>query len=110
MNTKKSNLDLIDIHNHVGVDLLFYLNGHHPYAQSWLVLAKEAEANGIGMLGVFPMVSHLALGIEGMRRGVVDFLTWPTAPFRSGWWIPAGLPSGKSRACGNCGRPPCVAC
>ena len=72
LNTKKSNLDLIDIHNHVGVDLLFYLNGHYPYAQSWPVLAKEAEANGIGRLGVFPMVSHLALGIEGMRRGLVD--------------------------------------
>jgi len=72
LNNKRQTLDLIDIHNHVGVDLLFYLNRHHPYAQSWPVLAKEAEENGIGMLGVFPMVSHLALGIEGMRRGVVD--------------------------------------
>lgn len=68
MNNKKSNFDLIDIHNHVGVDLLFYLNGHYPYAQSWPVLAKEADANGIEMLGVVPMVSHFALGIEGMRR------------------------------------------
>lgn len=71
---KNETLDqgLIDIHNHVGVDLLFYLNGHHPYAQSWPVLAREAESCGIRTLGVFPMVSHLALGIEGMRRGVVD--------------------------------------
>jgi hypothetical protein len=24
---------LIDCHNHLGVDLFFYLNGYHPYAQ-----------------------------------------------------------------------------
>jgi predicted TIM-barrel fold metal-dependent hydrolase len=72
LNNETLNSDLIDIHNHVGVDLLFYLNSHLPYAQSWSVLAREAEACGIRTLGVFPMVSHLALGIEGMRRGVVD--------------------------------------
>jgi predicted TIM-barrel fold metal-dependent hydrolase len=72
LNNEILNSGLIDIHNHVGVDLLFYLNGHHPYSQSWPVLAAEAEACGIRRLGVWPMVSHLALGIEGMRRGVVD--------------------------------------
>ena len=72
MNDKVKKAGLIDIHNHVGVDLLFYLNRHHPYAQSWSVLAREAEENGISMVGVFPMVSNLTLGLEGMRRGLAD--------------------------------------
>jgi hypothetical protein len=35
---------LIDCHNHIGVDLLFYLRGEFPYAQHLSAMVAEGRA------------------------------------------------------------------
>jgi predicted TIM-barrel fold metal-dependent hydrolase len=64
-----SRKSLIDGHTHVGVDLLFYLRGHYPYAQDWSTLASQGAAAGIDRFVVFPMVTHLAFDIASLRTG-----------------------------------------
>ncbi len=60
---------LIDCHNHLGVDLFFYLNGFHPYAQDLPTLVTEGRHCGIDRWVVFPMVSNLTFDVTAMRRG-----------------------------------------
>ena len=60
---------LIDCHNHLGVDLFFYLNGFHPYAQDLPALVIEGRHCGIDRWVVFPMVSNLTFDVPAMRRG-----------------------------------------
>lgn len=62
---------LIDGHTHIGVDPMFYLRGHYPYALDWPTLQHHGDLAGIGRFVVFPMVTHLALGIPGMRKGEI---------------------------------------
>ena len=59
---------LIDCHNHLGVDLFFYLNGYHPYAQDLPTLVTEGGHCGIDRWVVFPMVSNLTFDVPAMRR------------------------------------------
>jgi len=54
---------IIDCHNHVGSDLLFYLHGDFPYAQHLVAMHDEGRALGIDRWIVFPFVSHLALDV-----------------------------------------------
>ncbi|MCX6934971.1 MAG: amidohydrolase family protein [Verrucomicrobia bacterium] len=63
---------LIDGHTHLGVDLLFYLRGHSPYAQSWNTLTAQGEAVGIQHFVVFPMVSHLGLHLRSLQKGQIS--------------------------------------
>jgi hypothetical protein len=58
----------IDGHNHLGVDLFFYLNGYHPYAQDLPALVTEGRHCGIDRWVVFPMVSNLTFDVPAMRR------------------------------------------
>jgi len=60
---------LIDCHNHLGVDLFFYLNGYFPYAQDLPTLVIEGRHNGIDRWVVFPMVSNLWFDVGAMRAG-----------------------------------------
>ncbi|MEO6874621.1 MAG: amidohydrolase family protein [Opitutaceae bacterium] len=60
---------LIDCHNHLGVDLFFYLNGYHPYAQDLPALVTEGRHCGIDRWIVFPMVSNLTFDVPAMRAG-----------------------------------------
>ena len=60
---------LIDCHNHLGVDLFFYLNGFHPYAQDLPALTTEGRHCGVDRWVVFPMVSNLAFDVPAMRTG-----------------------------------------
>lgn len=62
---------LVDCHNHLGVELGAYLRGHYPYAQSVPQLLIEGDAAAISHFLVFPMVTNLALNLDGMRAGEV---------------------------------------
>jgi predicted TIM-barrel fold metal-dependent hydrolase len=64
---------IIDCHNHVGVDLLFYLRGEFPYAQHLSAMIREGRALGVDRWIVFPFVSNLALNIAKMREAKIDF-------------------------------------
>lgn len=63
---------IIDCHNHLGVDLLFYLNGWHPYAQDLPTLVTEGRHCGVDRWVVFPMVSNLTFAVPPMRRGQLE--------------------------------------
>jgi predicted TIM-barrel fold metal-dependent hydrolase len=62
---------IIDCHNHVGADLMFYLRGDFPYAQHLVAMTREGGALGIDRWIVFPFVLNLSLSIEAMRRGEI---------------------------------------
>ena len=55
---------IIDCHNHVGADLLFYMHGDFPYAQHLVAMHDEGRALGVERWIVFPFVSHLALDVR----------------------------------------------
>ena len=59
---------LIDCHNHLGVDLFFYLNGYHPYAQDLPAMVTEGRHCGVDRWVVFPMVSNLTFDVPAMRH------------------------------------------
>lgn len=61
--------ELIDCHNHLGVDLFFYLNGYHPYAQDLPSLVIEGRRHGVNRWVVFPMVANLWFDVPPMRSG-----------------------------------------
>lgn len=62
---------IIDCHNHVGADLLFYLHGDFPYAQHLVAMHDEGRALGVDRWIVFPFVSHLALDVTGFARNEI---------------------------------------
>ncbi len=64
---------LIDCHNHIGADLLFYLHGDFPYAQQLVAMHEEGRALGIDRWVVFPFVSYAALNVAKFPAGEVDF-------------------------------------
>ncbi len=64
---------IIDCHNHIGVDLLFYLRGEFPYAQHLSTMILEGRALGVDRWIVFPMVSNLSLDFAKMRSGQIEF-------------------------------------
>ena len=64
---------IIDCHNHVGTDLLFYLRGEFPYAQHLCAMVAEGKALGVDRWIVFPMVSNLSLDFAKMREGKIVF-------------------------------------
>lgn len=64
---------LIDCHNHVGADLLFYLHGDFPYAQQLVAMIQEGGALGVTHWVVFPFVSYAAMDTTRFRAGEVGF-------------------------------------
>jgi predicted TIM-barrel fold metal-dependent hydrolase len=62
---------LIDCHNHIGADLLFYLHGDFPYAQQLVQMQREGGALGVTHWIVFPFVSYAAMDVTGFRGGHV---------------------------------------
>lgn len=64
---------IIDCHNHVGADLMFYLRGDFPYAQQLVAMTGEGRALGVDRWIVFPFVLNLSLSIEAMRRGEIVY-------------------------------------
>ena len=59
---------VIDCHNHLGVDLYFYLNGYSPYAQDLPALITEGRQCKIDRFVVFPMVANLTFDVPAMRQ------------------------------------------
>lgn len=59
---------LIDCHNHLGVDLFFYLNGYHPYCQDLPAMVTEGRHCGVDRWVVFPMIANLTFDVPAMRR------------------------------------------
>lgn len=59
---------LVDCHNHLGVDLFFYCNGYHPYAQDLPALVTEGTHCGVDRWVVFPMVANLTFDVAAMRH------------------------------------------
>jgi predicted TIM-barrel fold metal-dependent hydrolase len=62
---------LIDCHNHLGADLLFYLHGDFPYAQQLVQMQGESLPLGVTHWIVFPFVSYAAMDVTGFRSGEV---------------------------------------
>jgi len=72
---------IIDCHNHIGVDLLFYLRGEFPYAQDLYHMVTEGSALGVDRWIVFPLVSNLSLDFQQMREGKIAFPGFETVPY-----------------------------
>jgi predicted TIM-barrel fold metal-dependent hydrolase len=72
---------LIDCHNHLGVDLFFYLNGYHPYAQDLPALVTEGRRCGIDRWVVFPMVTNLTFDVPAMRAAKFTYGGLETVPY-----------------------------
>ncbi len=64
---------IIDCHNHVGADLLFYLHGDFPYAQHLVAMTQEGGALGVTHWVVFPFVAYAAMDVSRFRAGGVAF-------------------------------------
>ena len=64
---------IIDCHNHVGADLMFYLHGDFPYAQHLVTMTSEGRALGVDRWIVFPFVVPIAFRIEALKRGEIVF-------------------------------------
>ena len=62
---------IIDCHNHLGADLLFYLHGDFPYAQQLVQMQVESGPLGVTHWIVFPFVSYIAMDVTGFRAGEV---------------------------------------
>jgi predicted TIM-barrel fold metal-dependent hydrolase len=62
---------IIDSHNHVGADIMFWLRGDFPYAQHLVTMTREGGALGVDRWIVFPFVINLSLNIEALRRGEI---------------------------------------
>lgn len=60
---------IIDCHNHVGADVMFYLHGDFPYAQHLVAMTTEGGALGIDRWIVFPFVTHMALDAAAFLTG-----------------------------------------
>lgn len=81
VSSNKMALPLIDCHNHLGVDLFFYLNGYHPYAQDLPVLLTEGGHCGISRWVVFPMVANLTFDVKAMREAKLQAGGWEHVPY-----------------------------
>lgn len=64
---------IIDCHNHVGADLMFYLHGDFPYAQHLVTMTSEGRALGVNKWLVFPFVMPIVFKIEALKRGEIVF-------------------------------------
>lgn len=64
---------VIDCHNHIGADLMFYLHGDFPYAQHLVAMHNEGRALGVDRWIVFPFVTYSALDMERLRNGEIKF-------------------------------------
>lgn len=64
---------IIDCHNHVGADVMFYLRGDFPYAQHLVAMTSEGGALGVDRWIVFPFVINLSLNLEAARRGEIVY-------------------------------------
>lgn len=82
MKANPGSLSLIDAHTHVGVDLLFYLQGNAPYGLGWSELCEAGDALQVERFVVFPMPTHLALRADALREGRIETGgAWEQVPY-----------------------------
>jgi len=62
----------IDCHNHLGVDVLFYLQGEFPYAQDLPTLVADGQRHGVTHWIAFPMVANLSFSPKAMLDGRLE--------------------------------------
>jgi predicted TIM-barrel fold metal-dependent hydrolase len=62
----------IDCHNHLGVDLLFYLHGDFPYAQDVPTLVADGRRHGITHWIAFPFVANLTFSPKALLKGKLE--------------------------------------
>ena len=62
---------LIDGHNHIGTELLFYLHGDYPYGQDILTLVERGDSHGVTHWIVFPFVTNLTFDLRALHSGQV---------------------------------------
>jgi hypothetical protein len=61
---------LIDCHNHLGADLLFYLHGDFPYSQQLVADDSRRAGRSASRTGSrFPFVSYAAMDVTKFRTG-----------------------------------------
>lgn len=62
---------VIDVHNHIGIELITYLRGDFPYCQDVPTLLGKGQAAGVSHWVVFPFVSYSALDLKALREGSI---------------------------------------
>lgn len=63
---------VIDCHNHIGTELIFYLSGEYPYGQDLPSLVEHRASTRITHWIVFPFVTNLSCGLEALSRGEIN--------------------------------------
>ena len=97
---------LIDCHNHIGADLLFYLHGDFPYAQQpdatfVLVVKTDGDPAAPAVAGSAPTATRTSpAAIAAIQRDV--FLRALTFYLRGSSWFAAGSSCAISLACSSC--------
>ncbi len=74
-------MNLIDCHNHVGVELIHYYTQSFPYCQHLIHMTDEGRAIGVNRWIVFPFVTHLGLDQDALRQGKIVTATDGTVPY-----------------------------
>lgn len=72
---------IIDCHNHIGAELLFYLHGDHPYAQDIPAMVENTGAQRITDWVVFPFVTNVSFEFAGFQDGEVRFNPSGAVPY-----------------------------
>ena len=72
---------IIDCHNHIGVELLFYLHGDHPYAQDVSAMVENVGSQRLTDWVVFPFVTNVSFEFEALQKGVVKVAPKDVVPY-----------------------------
>ncbi len=64
---------IIDCHNHIGTELLFYLHGDYPYGQDIPALLERRASSRITHWIIFPFVTNLSCKISALIDGEVEY-------------------------------------
>jgi predicted TIM-barrel fold metal-dependent hydrolase len=63
---------IIDCHNHIGTELMFYMTSEYPYSQDIPSLIEHRASHRLTHWVVFPFVTNLACGLDALSRGKVN--------------------------------------
>ena len=72
---------IIDCHNHIGVELLFYLHGDQPYAQDLPAMVENIGSQRLTDWVVFPFVTNVSFDFEALQNGDVKVSAKDVVPY-----------------------------
>ena len=72
---------IIDCHNHIGAELLFYLHGDHPYCQDIPAMVENVGSQRITDWVVFPFVTNVSFEFAGFQDGEVRYNPSGAVPY-----------------------------